>query len=155
MKRCHIKAPGWKHGGHGSRTYSTWVSMRNRCRNEKDPNFPAYGGRGIKVCKRWHSFTNFLADMGERPAGLTIDREDNDGGYEPGNCSWATPKAQGRNKRNNRLLTVKGETKTLAEWAEDLGISRAALGMRLKNWTTEKAVTTPHRFASKVKGALP
>jgi hypothetical protein len=82
-----------------SPTYSSWRSMRHRCANPRSPDFPDYGGRGITVCERWRSFDDFLADMGERPAGTTIDRAENDEGYRPGNCRWATPLEQRHNQR--------------------------------------------------------
>jgi hypothetical protein len=89
-----------KHGDHGSPTYVTWISMMNRCRAPDGTNHHRYYvQRGIKVCERWHFYENFLADMGERPVGKTLDRKDNDLGYEPGNCRWATPKEQAANRR--------------------------------------------------------
>lgn len=88
------------HGQTRSPTFNSWMSMRQRCTNPSDPAWKYYGGRGIKVCARWGSFANFLADMGERPAGKSLDRwPDNDGNYTPGNCRWATATEQRHNQR--------------------------------------------------------
>jgi hypothetical protein len=93
---------------HGSRrqsaTYRTWGDMIQRCTNPKQPNYRYYGGRGITICERWLAFDNFLADMGERPDGLEIDRINNDGNYEPGNCRWATRSQQVRNRRRKEAM---------------------------------------------------
>lgn len=86
-----------------SRTYRTWKEMRQRCLNPKSDKYQWYGGRGIQICERWASFENFLADMGERPIGKTIDRIDNDGHYELGNCRWATHKEQTRKQKAVKL----------------------------------------------------
>lgn len=87
-------------------TYEVWHGMTKRCRNSKSKAWRIYGGRGITVCERWRSFENFLADMGERPAGMTLDRRDNDGNYEPANCRWATQAEQCQNKQTSKLTAA-------------------------------------------------
>lgn len=124
------KAP--KSGRHGP-TLSVWRGMRDRCTNPKSTSWDNYGGRGITICKRWNeSFEAFLADMGERPDGLSIDRIDNDGNYEPGNCRWATQKEQARNTRSNVLYDYEGERFCVAELAERCGLEPAVLRRRLE-----------------------
>lgn len=90
---------GHNKSGGPTRTYTTWQAMRTRCLRKAHHKYPMYGGRGITICSRWDSFITFLRDMGERPVGKSIDRIDNDTGYEPGNCRWATPKEQNANRR--------------------------------------------------------
>jgi hypothetical protein len=119
--------------------------MMDRCYRKNNPQFKDYGGRGITVCDRWFDFVNFLTDMGEKPAGLTLERRDNDKGYSPSNCYWATRKQQGINKRNTKFLTFRGETKPLNEWAVITGISRAVIRGRVYTygWTDEQALSVP------------
>jgi group I intron endonuclease len=119
------------HNAQNSRTYISWMSMRARCNRAAHEQYPRYGGRGIKVCERWSSFANFLADMGERPAMMTLGRVDNGGDYEPGNCRWESLKQQARNRRGNRLITYQGKQYPVAELCEITGLSREKLTYRL------------------------
>ena len=106
-KSCGCKQSPLRHGhsrrGHKSPTFTSWQTMRNRCNNPDSDHFKWYGARGITICARWDEFENFLADMGERPAKRSIDRIDNNGNYEPGNCRWATQAEQLKNRRARRL----------------------------------------------------
>lgn len=129
-----------------SMTYKSWRSMLQRCTRPRHNEFRLYGGRGIRVCERWRAFENFLADMGERPSHQhSLDRIDNDGNYEPGNCRWATAKEQTRNRRVTRMLTFRGATRSLSDWAELIGMPRHTLHSRIVNygWTAERALTEP------------
>lgn len=104
-------------------TYIIWKTMRARCNNPNSPGYAGYGARGIRVCAAWdQSFESFLADMGERPEGMSLERMDNERGYEPGNCKWATNHEQCRNRRSNQLITHLGETKCRKDWADELGV---------------------------------
>lgn len=133
-----------KHGRYQSRAWSSWKAMKARCLNSRHESFPLYGGRGISVCDRWVvSFQSFLDDMGEPPTSRhSIDRIDNDGNYEPGNCRWATTKQQCRNFRRNKLVTYRGETLCVADWADRLGIPYGCLITRLhRGWPTDRALS--------------
>ena len=91
------------HGMSNTGTYLSWRGAKQRCTNPNAASYPRYGGRGIEICSRWiHSFANFLEDMGERPEGMSLDRINNDGNYEPSNCRWATPSEQNRNQRKGK-----------------------------------------------------
>lgn len=133
---------GFKHGLSGSSTYMTWIDMRRRCDNPSHPAYKWYGARGITVCERWSVFKWFLEDMGERPAGASLDRIDNNGNYASANCRWVGAKEQGRNKRTNRLVTARGETLPVSVWAERSGLLKTTIIERLnRGWTDERAVT--------------
>lgn len=119
------------HGMYGTPEHKTWSSMLNRCRNENDPSYINYGGRGISVCDRWQSFEQFYADMGVRPTGYTIERINVNGNYEPNNCVWADKETQANNKRNNHLVSFDGVTKTIAQWAKHYNIPAWKLSQRL------------------------
>lgn len=125
-------------------TYLSWQKMKSRCLNPNAREYPRYGGRGISVCERWsNSYEAFEADMGPRPAGMQLDRIDNDGNYEPGNCRWVTKQANARNRSSNVLLTVDGVTRTATEWGEITGLGETVLSRIGRGWDAERAVKTP------------
>ena len=123
--------------------YRSWVQMRSRCRNPKHHAWALYGGRGITVCERWDDFATFLTDMGPRPSTKhSLDRIDVNGNYEPGNCRWATATEQGNNRRDNRYLTHNGQIKTIALWADELGLCVQMIHGRLKRgWSESDALS--------------
>jgi hypothetical protein len=126
----------------------TYRNMMQRCYNKNSGSYKYYGDRGISVCWRWHDFENFYKDMYKTfELGLSIDRINNEGNYEPNNCRWVTNKEQCYNRRSNRILSFDGLTMTLTEWAEKIGIDRDTITARLNayNWSVEKALTTPVR----------
>lgn len=126
--------------------YSVWLSIRDRTTNKENDSYLNYGGRGITVCDDWfYSFENFYRDMGSKPGPeYSIDRIDNDEGYEPGNCRWATSKEQARNKRSTIIVTYKGITKPLIDWSEDLKLDYKVLYNRLRsNWVIEDIFEKP------------
>jgi hypothetical protein len=116
--------------------------MRQRCANPRDKAWPNYGGRGITVDPRWDSFAVFIADLGPSPSPKhSLERVDNNLGYGPTNCVWATRTVQNRNSRHNRLLTIGGKTRTVAEWAETTGTPRSVIYNRLwRGWSEQDAV---------------
>jgi len=125
-----------RHGLSRSPTHNSWVRMRTRCLNPASDRFAYYGGRGITICDRWSVFENFLQDMGERPKGMTLDRIDPNGHYEPSNCRWASAKTQASNTRRNRFLLHGGETLTMTEWARATGVCESFARRRLKRGLT-------------------
>lgn len=142
---CLFKDIMTTHGRAGSRIYEIWVSMKKRCDNPRAAAYKEYGGRGIKVCRRWMKFENFLKDMGEPPNELSLDRIDNNKGYNKKNCRWATRAEQANNKRNNIWITYNGERKTIANWAKKIGISKNVIYYRFKRGLSiEDIFSTTH-----------
>ena len=132
------------HGGYKLPVFRIWATLKQRCLNPKAKGYENYGGRGIKVCESWLEFENFFADMGHKPKGMSIDRIDSNGNYEPSNCRWATGKTQGQNKRNNHMLTAFGQTKSRSAFADEYKLSYNTLVTRLKlGWDIEKALLEP------------
>ena len=129
----NVKTHGHARQHNHSPTYKVWAGMKKRCSTPSMTAYKYYGGRGIIVCERWQKFENFLYDMGEKPEGLSIDRIDQNGNYEPSNCRWASTKTQMRNRRNSRSISAFGETKTIPEWAESTGLSYYTIYLRLKS----------------------
>ena len=154
----HARAVRTVHGAYQSPEHNTWKQMRARCNNPRCPKYKDYGGRGIAICKRWlQSFNDFLLDMGHKPSRThTIDRIDNNHGYDCGhcddclargaapNCRWASPREQGRNQRTNRVLTVEGRSMLLVEWSEAVNIPEATIYNRIRRgWSEQDAVMMP------------
>jgi hypothetical protein len=152
-----------KRHGHSTReqkspTYNSWRDMIRRCENDMRRDYRYYGGRGIKVCLRWHTFDLFLEDMGPRPKGATIDRINPNGDYELENCRWLAKRKQNRNTRATVWLTLGNVRLSLAEWAERLDMPYNCLRIRVqRGWPDERVLTTPvnpNRSAA-MKAALP
>ena len=135
-----------QHGESNSRLYRVWKDMKHRCESHRNKYYHVYGGRGITVCSEWAgSYEEFRdwAHSNGYAEHLTLDRIDNDGDYEPSNCRWTTNKEQQRNKQCNRILTHQGQSMTMVEWAEELGIKYVTLKTRLNKlgWPVERALT--------------
>lgn len=144
---CLRKELRTKHSMSNSKLYDVYISMKGRCYNPNWCNYKNYGGRGIKVCKEWKSsfipFYTWAINNGYKE-GLSIDRIDNNGNYEPSNCRWVSQKDQSNNTSRNRYLTYNGETLTPAQWAEKLGIPVSRIRRRIKSgWSIEKILFTP------------
>lgn len=145
------------HGLTGSRTWKSWQQMKTRCYNPNSKDFPRYGARGIEVCERWqHSFESFLADMGPRPTGLTLDRVDSNLGYSPENCRWANSQQQGENTCRVIKIEINGVVKSLSYWAEQYGLTPSLSWKRIqRGWLPVDAVTTPRGVSGeKIKARL-
>jgi len=135
----------FKHGMTKTPEYAAWAHMMDRCGNPKNVEYHNYGARGITVCDRWKTAANFLSDMGKRPsANHSLERENNELGYSPDNCVWATMPEQTNNKRTNRRLRFRGKVQTISQWATELGISQTNIWNRLiDGWSTEDTLTIP------------
>jgi len=144
---------GKRHGGEGTRLYRIWLGMRTRCRNKNFHKYKNYGARGIKICDDWSDFTTFRewASSSGYSDELSIDRIDVNGDYEPSNCRWSTPKAQSRNKTNNRTISYMGETRILTEWSDITGIHFRTILSRLKSgWGHDLVLSLPVRAGQKI-----
>jgi hypothetical protein len=142
------------HGMCGTPTHKSWLAMKGRVSGRlSDPRY--YKDEGVQICARWMEFANFLADMGQRPDGTTLDRIDNSKGYEPGNCRWATKEEQIKNRRNTRWIEFNGERLSAAEWAERTGIRRKTILHRLNlGWPVADALTPAKNFRYVKNGVL-
>lgn len=136
-KLIHGENPG---NGRKTKEYRTWDHMIQRCTNTNKPEYKRYWGRGINVCEKWRNdFTAFLADVGRAPSNKhSLDRINNDGNYEPGNCRWATAKEQLNNRSNTVWIEHAGKRMTLTEWSRHLGITTGTLKFRLKKWPVDR-----------------
>lgn len=136
--------------------YSVWIGIKKRCFKKDYPDYHLYGGRGIAICKQWAAdFETFFRDMGPRPSPKhSIDRIDNDGNYEPGNCRWATPKEQNYNRRVNRFVTIGGVTRRISDWCQMFGITPRIANSRIVRygWDEIRAITTPVMKADRMSG---
>jgi len=145
---------GYTRRGQRSPEWLVWSAMNQRCHYPKDRRYPNYGGRGIVVCERWRAaFEDFVADMGHRPAPRhSLDRIDNDGPYSPGNCRWAEPKEQQRNKRNSTIIEFEGKRLSISGWAEETRLPARLISGRLHaGWLPERVLTTPMRIHRKLE----
>ena len=153
MKSENSKRLKTEHGMSHTKTHNAWLHMQERCYRESNPSYPRYGGRGITVCDRWlESFVNFLEDMGEAPEGFSIDRIDNDGMYSPENCRWADPKTQANNTSVNTRIEFDGQSRTVAQWAEETGIGRTTIHYRLGANMATDLVLKPGRINPYAEG---
>jgi hypothetical protein len=138
--------PSKTHGMSKTKIYRIWIGMKSRCSNPKFKFYRYYGGKGIKVCKRWLNFSNFFSDIGKfQPTEKhTLERINTNGDYEPRNVVWKTRKQQTRNRKSNHIIKFEGQTKILADWAETFNMKPVTLRTRLRNgWSVRNALTIP------------
>jgi len=132
------------HGYRGTSIYGTWAKAKGRCENPTDAAYPRYGGRGIIMVPRWSlSFESFVADMGPRPRGMTLERKDNNGPYAPDNCIWGSRTDQANNRRSNRMIEAFGRRQTAMQWSREIGLSEALIRARIDRlgWKSDDAVS--------------
>lgn len=143
-----LASSGHKHGQHGTGAWNSWQDMRKRCTNPKSTAYADYGGRGIEVCPQWSTFEGFHADMGNRPAGMTLERKDVNGNYEPGNCVWIPQAEQVNNRRVTVRVTLDGEELALSVACKRLGLSYSRTRERMKRlgWAFERAIAEPKKI---------
>ena len=135
--------------------YRIWIAMKSRCNNPSTASYERYGGRGIRVSSKWDTFEAFYEDMGPRPSKkYSIERINNDGDYEPGNCRWATESEQKRNTSQTHLITFNKRTQCMADWAKELGIAPHTLYNRLQKWPLEIAMTIKGRSTTRRRANL-
>lgn len=144
----HMASVGRANRTHGMAHGAEWkvyYGMLGRCYSPSHKSYARYGGRGITVCARWlESFENFVADMGNRPDGMTLERDRVNDGYSKDNCRWATPREQANNRTNNVLITAHGKSMTAPEWERETGIRRTTIEQRIRNgWNPDRAVSDP------------
>lgn len=148
LQREHITALNYKHGKWKTPLFNIWIRMRNRCYLENTKDYINYGGRGITVCPEWkddfETFERWALENGYQK-GLSIDRKNVDGNYDPSNCRWATIKEQNNNKRDNHYITFNGKTQSMQMWADETGISSQSIKYRLKHgWSITDTLTIPN-----------
>lgn len=131
-RSCGCASPVHKYRGVDRSLYSLWLGIRRRCLSKSEPLYKYYGGRGITISKEWGEYKNFLRDMSPRPVGMWVERVDVNGPYSKENCKWATPREQGRNRRNNRLITINNETNPLVVWCEIAQRRQSSVSRRLR-----------------------
>jgi hypothetical protein len=131
LNKEHFGNLNKKHGKSWTPEWKIWVAMKRRCYDQSQQFYNMYGGRGIIVCKKWHDFNNFYNDMGKRPDGMSIERINVNGNYEPSNCKWATAKEQARNTTRNFMVTANNKTQALSAWAEELGLNYYTVRSRI------------------------
>jgi hypothetical protein len=144
------------HGLTNTRTYRIWVQMRRRCRDPRASSFTHYGGRGIRVCDAWDaSFEAFLADMGECPDGMSIERKKGDHGYNPDNCVWATIEEQNNNRSTVELIEHDGKRLSLKQWSREIGVNYQTLVSRRRKGLRGTELFAPNQFKRGVRNTKP